>query len=73
MVSKVLPLNINSSNLGCSYIHVKIKLIKYSNVYLHTLSWEQVLTGEREPRGGTGADWYECLAKSKKNQEKDEK
>lgn len=64
---------INSSNLSHSHVFLKMQLLKHSNASVCTLSWERILTGERETGERRGDDWRESWDKSKKNEEKHEK
>lgn len=73
MISEVLPLSINSSNLSHAHIFVKMLLIKHSDVDMFSLSWKQFLIGEGELGGRTGAEWEESWGKRKRNKEKHEK
>ena len=50
-----------------------MQLLKHSDVDVCTLSWEQILIGEREPGERIGADWHESWGKRKRNKEKHEK
>lgn len=50
-----------------------MQLLKHSNASVCTLSWERILTGERETGERRGDDWRESWDKSKKNEEKHEK
>lgn len=49
-----------------------MQLLKQSIAGVCTLSWEQILTGEREPGERRWAEWHESWDKRKKNGEKHE-